>query len=84
MDASPRNHVVPPFAEKPPAASRTLEGLEPNASDSVEHHPTSRCYKRWSCGFENPYGQKSEESNDWHIGHKRKQQKISAPPIVTP
>jgi hypothetical protein len=61
VDASPRKHVVvPPFCKKPPAASRTFEGLEPNPSDGVERHPTKRCYKRWRCGFESPYGQKSE------------------------
>jgi len=61
VDTSPRKHVVvPPFCKKPPAASGTFEGLEPNASDGVERHPTKRRYKRWRCSFESPYGQNSE------------------------
>jgi hypothetical protein len=77
VDTSPRKHVVvPPFCKKPPAASGTFEALESNSSDGVERHPTKRRYKRWRCGFENPYGQKSEYTNDWHVGQERKQQKI--------
>ena len=57
VDASPCERiVVPPFAKKPFAASWTFEGLEVDASDGVERHPTSRCYKRWSCRLESPHG----------------------------
>jgi len=52
--------AVPPFCEKPPVASGTLEGLESDARDGVKRHPTKRCDIRWRCGFENLYGQESE------------------------